>query len=125
MHSETDIDMESINSRIYYGTAPMLMENEPPPHISVKRQDSYQQHFHPQQEDTTQKRVIDETKVNKNISNDNNTVIDITKNEHTRSSITIERDHEYIPYITTKQAIITLKLQEYRSLRVFKDVFTL
>ena len=129
MHSETDIDMESINSSIYYGTAPMLMENEPPQHISVKRQDSYQQHFHPQQEDRTQTRVIDETKVtsgnNKNISNDNNTVIDITKNEHTRSSSTIERDHECIPYVTTKQAILTLKLQEYRSLRVFKDVFTL
>ena len=42
--SKVDIDMESKNSSIYYGTAPILMENEPPQHISVKGQDSHHHH---------------------------------------------------------------------------------
>ena len=132
MHDETDIEMESVSSGIYFGTERMLVDNEQSqqtsssstPHQALHRRQR-------QQGDKIKAPVVDKTNIRNDIidsNNDDNENNDseITKSDHVNpASITIEREHEYISYLTTKRSIFRLKLQEYRSLRLYRDVFTL
>lgn len=132
MHDETDIEMESVSSGIYFGTERMLVDNEQSqqtsssstPHQALHRPQR-------QQGDKIKAPVVDKTNIRNDIidsNNDDNENNDseITKSDHVNpASITIEREHEYISYLTTKRSVFRLKLQEYRSLRLYRDVFTL
>lgn len=132
MHNETDIEMESVSSSIYFGTEHMLINNDQSqqtsfsstPHQALRRPQ-------PQQDDKIQMPVGDNTSIrngttnNSNNDNDNNDA-EVTKSVHINpTSITIEREREYQSYIATKTSIIRLELQEYRNLRLYRDVFSL
>ncbi|KAK5774128.1 COP9 signalosome catalytic subunit RRI1 PWA37_001137 [Arxiozyma heterogenica] len=132
MHNETDIEMESVNSSIYFGTENMLIDNEQSQKTSfssITHQTLHQ--LQPQQDSKLQTPSVDKTNIIKDtINNSNNdddhNNTDIIKNDHINpTSIAIEREHEYLSYVATKRLIIRLKLQAYRDLRFYRDVFTL
>lgn len=132
MHNETDIEMESVNSSIYFGTENILIDNEQAQKTSfssITHQTLHQ--LQPQQDSKLQTPAVDKTNITKDTinnsnNNDDHNNTDIIKNDHINStSIAIEREHEYLSYVATKRLIIRLKLQEYRNLRFYRDVFTL
>lgn len=132
MHNETDIEMESVNSSIYFGTENILIDNEQAQKTSfssITHQTLHQ--LQPQQDSKLQTLAVDKTNITKDTinnsnNNDDHNNTDIIKNDHINpTSIAIEREHEYLSYVATKRLIIRLKLQEYRNLRFYRDVFTL